>query len=301
MPSSRYSVLIINPNTSTHMTDALKPIIRDLAYTDIDFEYFTAPESPDATVTGPDGSKISGIASINSGEDSSRSALYCLPHLKPLVSKYDGFLVACYSAHPLVGMLKELIREDNERDGVESTSTSDTRTRKYVTGIFEASVSTSLALVSSYGLTTGIEKSTSPETFGIVSTGSVWEKELSNAVVDMLVGPPAGQARGGAGDMGLRGTLRFGGVATTGLTAVELHSTPAEEVFKRVSDATERLVSKSEVGAICLGCAGMAGMEEAVREGCVRALGPVKGSRVRIVDGVVAGVGVLVNACKAGL
>lgn len=261
------------------MTDAVKPIVHNLSYNDIDFDYFTAPEKPDTIVRGPDGEEIQGIPSINNGEDSVNSALYCLPSLKPLVPKYDAFLVACYSAHPLVGMLKEAIREYAESKGE--------RCGKYVTGILEASVATSLALVSDYSMAAGLEKSTSSATFGIISTGKVWEKELGGAVLDMLSGPSGG-----------RETSRFAGVETTGLTAIELHSTPAEEVYKRLRDATERLVSKSEVGAVCLGCGGMVGMGEAVREGCVRALGPARGSRVRVVDGVVAGVGMLVNACK---
>lgn len=266
------------------MTDTLKPIIHSLSYSDVDFDYFTAPEKPDTAVRGPDGEEIRGIPSINNGEDSVNSALYSLPSLKPLVPKYDAFLVACYSAHPLVGMLKEEIKEYAERIGE--------RSRKYVTGIFEASVATALALVSSYHMVGKTEKSTSPETFGIISTGKAWEKELGDAVVDMLSGP--------SGAVGERGAGRFAGVETTGLTAIELHSTPAEEVHRRLRDATERLVSRSEVGAICLGCAGMAGMGEAVGEGCVRALGPTKGSRVRVIDGVVAGIGMLVNACKGG-
>ena len=49
-----------------------------------------------------------------------------------------------------------------------------------------------------------------------------------------------------------------------------------------------------------MGCAGMAGMEEAVREGCVMEYGEEDGQKVRIVDGVVAGAGTLVTACKAG-
>jgi Asp/Glu/hydantoin racemase len=78
-------------------------------------------------------------------------------------------------------------------------------------------------------------------------------------------------------------TSRFAGVETTGLTAIQLHKTPPEEVRK---------------SAICLGCAGMAGMEEAVREGCMKAY-QERGRSVCIIDGVVAGVGLLVNACKA--
>ncbi|EAL90670.1 aspartate/glutamate racemase family protein [Aspergillus fumigatus Af293] len=249
----RFSVLIINPNTSTHMTNALKPILESLDYADIYFNYFTAPSMP----------------SINSGEDSITSALHCRPFVEPLVPKYDAFLVACYSAHPLVGMLKEAITEKD--------STIPEYRKKYVTGIFEASVLTSLSLVSSFHLMgdANLHKAQSRDTFGIMIVNS-----------------------GGGGGS----TARFAGVETTGLTASELHTAPAEEVSRRISDATERLIKSTShpVSAICMGCAGMAGMEEAVRDGCIRAYGERQGRRVRIVDGVVAGAGMLVTACKAG-
>ncbi|RMJ22866.1 hypothetical protein PHISP_06260 [Aspergillus sp. HF37] len=284
----RFSILVINPNTSTHMTDALRPILESLQYSDIQFDYFTAPPEP---ATPSDGRTIQGIASINSGTESSQSALHCRPFLEPLVPKYDGFLVACYSAHPLVGMLKEKVRK-LER---ESSMPPGSRRRRYVTGIFEASVLTSLSLTSSFQLLddSTLSKARAPDTFGIVSTGNVWEAELSDAVNEMLV-----SSRGQGGST----TTRFAGVATTGLTAAELHSTPPEEVRRRIINATEKLVTGSSgpVGAICMGCAGMAGMEEAVREGCLRAYGEQQGGQVRIVDGVVAGAGMLVTACKAG-
>ena len=38
-----------------------------------------------------------------------------------------------------------------------------------------------------------------------------------------------------------------------------------------------------------LGCAGMAGMDQTVREACVEYLGEETGSRIRIVDGVISG------------
>lgn len=282
----RFSILVINPNTSTHMTDALRPILESLQYTDIQFDYFTAPPEP---ATLADGRAIQGIASINSGTESSQSALHCRPFLEPLVPNYDGFLVACYSAHPLVGMLKEEIRKLEGQSSMPGS-----RRRRNATGIFEASVLTSLSLTSSFQLLdeSKLSKTRAPDTFGIVSTGSVWEAELSAAVTEMLV---SSRDQGGS-------TTRFAGVATTGLTAVELHTTPPEEVRRRIINATEKLVTGSSgpVGAICMGCAGMAGMEEAVREGCLRAYGERQGGQVRIVDGVVAGAGMLVTACKAG-
>ncbi|OJJ80885.1 aspartate/glutamate racemase family protein [Aspergillus glaucus CBS 516.65] len=280
----QFSILVINPNTSTSMTEALKPILESLRYSDIHFDYFTAPSTESVTL---DNRTIHGIPSINSGEDSVASALHCRPFVEPLVPKYDGFLVACYSAHPLVGMLKEAIQKHEE--------THPTGPRKYVTGIFEASIVTSLSLISSFRMTgePGFHKAQVPDTFGIVSTGSTWEAELSYAVKDMLVS---------SGSNTKASTMRFAGVATTGLTAVELHTTPPEEVRRRTSDATERLLqgTSAPVGAICMGCAGMAGMEEAVREGCVKAYDKQQGNRVKIVDGVVAGAGMLVTACKAG-
>ena len=283
----QFSILVINPNTSTHMTDGLKPILENIRYSDINFDYFTAPSRE--SVTLPDGGIVHGLPSINSGDDSVTSALHCRPFVEPYVPQYDGFLVACYSAHPLVGMLKEEIQRHEE-------TCPSTGPRKYVTGIFEASIVTSLSLISSFRLSgnPGLAKAQVPDTFGIVSTGSVWETELSHAVKEMLVNTD--------GDYKTSSTARFAGVATTGLTAVELHTTSSGEVRRRIIEATERLIQNSSgpVGAICMGCAGMAGMEEAVREGCIKAYGTKQGNRVRIVDGVVAGAGMLMMSCKAG-
>lgn len=67
-----------------------------------------------------------------------------------------------------------------------------------------------------------------------------------------------------------------------------------------MKDAVKRLLGKGKVGAICLGCAGMAGMDEMVREACVEELGKEEGGRVRVVDGVMAGVAWLDGAIRAG-
>ncbi|KAL1980647.1 hypothetical protein VTN96DRAFT_3858 [Rasamsonia emersonii] len=296
--STRFSILIINPNTSTHMTDALKPIVENLHYPDVHFDYFTAPATP---VTLPDGRVVDGIPSINSGDDAARSALHCRPFVEPLIPKYDGFLVACYSAHPLVGMLRHTIQvlEAKARQDGSTSLLGSLRRRKYVTGIFEASVSASLMLIGAFRLLDDWNlhhKVQAPDTFGIVTTGSVWKPELTKAVTEMIAGPAEKQGQSASA------TTRFAGVETTGLTAGELHDTPPDEVRRRISDATERLLkgSSSPVGAVCMGCAGMAGMEQAVREGCIKAYGEVEGHNVHIVDGVVAGIGLLVNACKAG-
>ncbi|RDI87961.1 tRNA pseudouridine(32) synthase [Venturia inaequalis] len=248
MPSPKRSILIINPNSTVSMTNGLKPLVDTLGFTETTHTYFTAPSGP---------------KSINNEDDAAESAIHCLPALqKDYLSKYDGFLVACYSQHPLVPKLKD------EKEIATSG--------KSVTGIFEASVATSLQLIHP------------SEKFGIVSTGKVWEVILTEAVEAYL-----GTSRGG--DV----SKRFAGVETTGLNATELHDMPQDEVRKRMKDATKRLVGKGDVGAVCLGCAGMAGMDEMVREACIEELGEEKGKRVRIVDGVTAGVAWLEGAVRA--
>jgi Asp/Glu/hydantoin racemase len=206
-------------------------------------DHFTAPSGP---------------KSINNEDDAAESVNHCLPALRQILDRHDGFLVACYSQHPLVPLLKE--------EAVIKSS------RKPVTGIFEASVSSSLQLIHPN------------EKFGIISTGKVWEDILSEATAAFL---------GTASE-------RFAGVETTGLNATDLHDAPADEVRKRMKDAVKRLLRKGSVGAICLGCAGMAGMDKMVREACVEELGDVEGKGVKIVDGVVAGVAWLEGAVRAG-
>ncbi|KAH0537323.1 hypothetical protein FGG08_005877 [Glutinoglossum americanum] len=118
------------------MTESLKPLIVDLCSQNVAF--FTGPaDSP---------------RSINNDDDAISSAIACLPSLTLLLAQYDGFLVACYSRHPLVWQLRD-------------------RTNKPVIGIFESSITTALHLLRPGG-----------EKFGIVSTGLVWESLLSVGV-----------------------------------------------------------------------------------------------------------------------
>ncbi len=84
----------------------------------------------------------------------------------------------------------------------------------------------------------------------------------------------------------------FAGVETLGLNAGDLHGDEGgEEAKKAVMAATGRLIDADptmETKVIVLGCAGMAGMEEWVREEAQR-----RDRKVRVVDGVKAGVGIL--------
>jgi len=151
--------------------------------------------------------------------------------------------------------------------------------------------------------------STEGDRFGIVSTGKVWESALQSAV-DAFLGRP--------------GSDKFAGCETTGLNASELHDLPLLEVREKMMQATKRLLRNGQgrgdatdhqtperggdqgvsqavnVNAICLGCAGMVGLDEAVRTACIQELGDKRGNAVHIVDGVKAGVGVLFGMAKTG-
>ena len=187
-----------------------------------------------------------------------------MPTLQDKMDNFDAFLVCCYSQHPLVPMLRAEI-------AIASSSK-----RKIVTGIFEASVATCLQSLSVDEYET--------EKFGIVSTGSQWQEVLDEAVANLLGPGPR---------------TRYAGTETTGLNADELHTTPKEYVDGRINLATKILLSKG-AKAICLGCAGMSGMDKTVREACIEHLGD-DGNNVKIVDGVLSGIIFLEGTLRANL
>ncbi|KAI5477426.1 Armadillo repeat containing protein [Pseudohyphozyma bogoriensis] len=201
-------------------------------------------------------------ASINNASDALLSTSACLPLLLSLLSSPSG--------NDISGILIACYSEHPLVTELKKHTT------KPVIGIFEASVSASLMLLPSTGPTSK---------FGIVSTGKVWEELLDSGVKTYL----GGEGRG-----------RYGGCETTGLNATDLHDSPVDVVEGRMKDAVKRLVRRG-VRAVCLGCAGMVGMEEMVRRACVEELGEEEGAKVRIVDGVKAGYLMLEGLVKAGL
>ncbi len=220
---SDVSILIINPNSSESMTRGLEPILADLVHPGLTLHYHTGPEHAPP--------------SVNDHTTSVLSAAHTFASLLPLLQdntehvQHDAYLVACFSDHPLVGMLRE-------------------HTSKPVLGIFEASVMHSLAL---------------GQPFGIVTTGKYWEGALAEGVRRVFGSVPT-----------------FVGVESTGVTALELHALPAEGVAESIAAAAERIVARG-ARTIVMGCAGMSGMEDAVRRGC-------GGESVQIVDAVRSGV-----------
>jgi Asp/Glu/hydantoin racemase len=244
-------ILVINPNSSESMTDSLDQLISSLDHRlpfSAEIRTYTAPSGP---------------PSINNENDAEVSAGIVLSDLETELSQYDAFLVACYSVHPLVGMLRERLAS-----------------HQHVTGIFEASMSTALSL-----LPLGFRETRSK--FGIVSTGTHWENALSEGV-KMFLGLDEPRSCG-----------KFKGVETTGLSAIELHTAPPEEVRRKMMEATKRLVRKRDVKVICLGCAGMAGLDGIVEDALVEELGEEEARNVHVLDGVKAGLGLLEGLLRA--
>jgi Asp/Glu/hydantoin racemase len=205
------------------------------------------------TYTAPEKSP----ASIDDGDDILTSAKVVDGDLAKtdILQQYDAVLVACFSVHPLVGMLAE-------RDGEFSKLT--------VTGIFEASILTCLSLLR-------------PEKkWGIVTTGKFWEDHLTQGVNKVL----------GTESHDLN--TKFAGVETTGLNAGDFHGgvDPAV-VQQKLRDATGRLLDKGDVECVVMGCAGMAGLEEIIRSVADEKYGSAKAKQLLVIDGVRAGVGLL--------
>lgn len=186
-------------------------------------------------------------------------------------NSYDAILVACFSVHPLVAKLSELLADS----GV------------IVTGIFEASILTVLSLLPPYAL--GKSEPKTFKTWGIVTTGKFWEQHLTDGAGAYL----------GLEQHDTTGSRKFAGVYSTGLDAGDFHGGVSPEVIReKLKTATKQLLTSSDVGCVVMGCAGMAGLEAIIRDAAREQYGTVAGNRVLIVDGVKAGAGLLDQAVK---
>jgi Asp/Glu/hydantoin racemase len=116
--------------------------------------------------------------------------------------------------------------------------------------------------------------------WGIVTTGKFWEDHLSNGVKTFL----------GASESD--DNAKFAGVQSTGLNASDFHhGVDPAVVRKKLKAATKRLLNAGEVHAIVMGCAGMAGLEEIIREAASEEHGEEYAySTLHVIDGVRAGI-----------
>ncbi|KAI1842053.1 hypothetical protein JX265_013592 [Neoarthrinium moseri] len=238
------NILVLNPNSSKDMTETIETAIGAIPLSDsTSLEFYTAPSAAPPSINDGDDIAASTVAVLADGwwdTGNERS--------------FAGMLVACYSVHPLVGQLRQK------------------QSRPVVTGIFEASILTALALLRGPG-----------DKWGIVTTGKWWEEHLANGVLDFLGAPEKTDRTENS---------KFAGVESTGLNASDFHHGVAPEVVNRkIRDATKRLLAKGNVTCIVMGCAGMAGMKAEIQKAAREARGEeFVRKTLSVVDGVGAGI-----------
>lgn len=88
------SILVINPNSSSSITECIARSAKSPSTSkEFSISFFQGP------ATAP--------TSIDNFTDSVLSAAACWSSLQGWIEKADGFVVACYSDHPLVQMLRD--------------------------------------------------------------------------------------------------------------------------------------------------------------------------------------------------
>ncbi|KAK6836935.1 hypothetical protein PG987_007430 [Apiospora arundinis] len=91
------SILLINPNSSSHMTDNCLNSIASKLPAGVTVHGFTAPRPAPRAIEG----RVDGI--LSSAE--------CLRAIVPMQARFDAFLVCCFSHHPLVDALREEVAQ----------------------------------------------------------------------------------------------------------------------------------------------------------------------------------------------
>ncbi len=109
--------------------------------------------------------------------------------------------------------------------------------------------------------------------FSIVTTSPRWQPLLEEGV--RLLGVES----------------RCASIRSSGLAVLDLERRPADEVRERLSGEARHAVEEDGAEVICLGCAGMAGLEEAVKSA----------TGVPVVDGVQAAVTLVQGLVASGL
>jgi Asp/Glu/hydantoin racemase len=215
------------------MTEACLQSVQPNLPANVTVHGFTCPEPGPSAIEGK-------VDAVLSAADCFRALA---PLLKERADEFDGFLVACFSAHPLIAMLREEYRQPT-------------------IGIMEAALYASRMCGRQLGILTTSERSSVLHAHSISDYGF------------------------GAYSVGCE---------TGHVSVLELESKPQEEVYAGLISAAKKLVDKG-ADCICLGCAGMTGMQEAVSD----AVGMAEGHTM-VVDGVATGVQFLVALAQEGL
>ncbi|OXB37459.1 hypothetical protein LQV05_003540 [Cryptococcus neoformans] len=161
---AKIQLLLINPNSTSTFTQDVATHLHPRLPVDVGITFYTPPPEAPASIDGPlDGVNSTAVIlkdlelqpkgqAVNTPEDSTGASR--------LATGYSGIVVACFSAHPLVPVLKELLAGYDKPPPV--------------LGILESSVLAALQL---------------GPTFGIATTGPQWEPLFDEAVRAMGISP----------------------------------------------------------------------------------------------------------------
>lgn len=137
-------------------------------------------------------------------------------------------------------------------------------TDKPVVGIFQASVMRALQIGGRFGIVTTLNDEDD------------WEGEFTTSVERFL-----------------GGTGWFAGVTAANVRPKDLDTRDQRMIYRAIEEATVKLIRKGGVEVVCLGGAGMAGMQQAVRRAAEK-----EHAKVMVVDGLVAGIVQVVGSVR---
>lgn len=217
-------ILFINPNTSEEFTLRIQKIASEYAL-------------PSTTIMAC--SPASGPRSIESIYDEILSTPGTLELAITELNNYDAFVIACYSDHPAIYALREIVE-------------------KPVLGIAEASMYAACIL---------------GHKFSIVTTNEEWEPLLLDAVRHY-----------GLSD-------RCASVRSTGMPVLALESASPEEIERLILTAARQALEQDGAEVICLGCAGMAGLDKRLQQEL----------KVPVLDGIVCALKTLEGLVEYGV
>ena len=124
--------------------------------------------------------------------------------------------------------------------------------------------------------------SSSQRPFAILTTGADMVHDIDRGVLGFMGGVSA----------------RYAGCLATNLGVLELRDENSQEKVHRVIKEKVAELGHRGVGAIVLGCAGMAGMEPYIRECLTASIGDNAASAVAIIDGAKAGIHLLAGMAR---
>lgn len=227
---AKIQLLLINPNSTSTFTQDVARHLHPRLPNDVGITFYTPPPEAPASIDGPLDGISSTVVILKDLELQPKGQVVNAPEhssgMSRLATGYSGIVVACFSAHPLVPVLKELLAGYDQPPPV--------------LGILESSILAALQLGPTFGIaTTGPRTSehTAPKhaLFEMsLMNQTEWEPLFDEAVRAMGISP-----------------TRYTGTKGTGFNAVSLHGDKAAEALL---EASCFLVQKG-AKVIILGCA----------------------------------------------